>query len=314
MEAESQILVRELAQSENIGISIRLLAGERGLDRTIRVGEVRRPGLALAGFLRHYDGRSLEVMGRTERLFLDSLPPAVREANLRAFFEAGPPAVVFSRAEPVPDWILVAAREQGIPVFLAEPPTRELIHRLSLHLTRALAPHTSFHAVLMDCFGIGVLLMGESGVGKSETALELLHRGHRLVADDVVEVRRLWGDLLFGTSPEILRHHMEIRGLGILDVRGLFGVRGIVEETAIDLVVQLEPWVEGKAYDRIGLEEGKTSVLGIEVPTVLIPVQPGRNLAVLVEVAAMNQRMKSLGQHSAQEFTRRLRGWMESGE
>lgn len=311
MEAESEILVRELAETKSLGFELRLVAGARGLDRRILEGEVRRPGLAIAGFLRHFDGRSVEVMGRTERLYLEALPTELRETNLKAFLAAGPPALVFSRGEPVPDWIQSLADEAGVAVFLSDAPTRELVHRLSLHLTRALAPHISFHAVLLDCFGVGVLLMGESGVGKSETALELLHRGHRLVADDVVEVRRLWGDLLFGTSPEILRHHMEIRGLGILDVRGLFGVRAIVEEMSIDLVVQLEPWIEGKTYDRIGLDEASTEVLGIQVPTVLLPVRPGRNLAVLVEVAAMNQRMHDLGQHSALDFTRRLRHWME---
>lgn len=313
VEAEPEILARELVENPRLPVALTLVAGGKGLDRKVRDPQVRRPGLAIAGFLRNFEAKSVEVFGRTERMYLDSLPEDSRRENFRNFLAAGPPALVFSRGEAVPDWVREEAEAAGVPLFLSEAPTRELIHLLSLYLARALAPHTSLHAVLVDCYGVGVLILGESGVGKSETALELLHRGHRLVADDVVEIRRLWNDVLFGTSPELLRHHMEIRGLGILDVKGLFGVQAIVEETSIDLVVRMEPWDENKAYDRLGLEERTTEILGLRVPTVLIPVRPGRNLAILLEVAAMNHRMRSLGYDVAHDFTRRLDRWIEEG-
>lgn len=288
-----------------------LLVGGAGIGRPITTPELKRPGLALAGFLGGVVAGSIYVVGRNECAYLDGRPADERARNLAAFLASGPAAILLTDGLAPPGDLLAAAEAAGVPVLTTPAAETETIRFVDLLLERRLAPATSIHGVLMDVYGLGVLIAGESGVGKSETALELIQRGHRLVADDVVQIRRLHGDLLVGTSSEVLRHHMEIRGLGVIDVARLFGVRAILEEQQIDLLVRLEAWVEGVEYDRLGLETRTTPILGVEVPTLTVPVRLGRNLAVIVEGGAIHHRLKMLGHDAAREFTENLTRWIE---
>ncbi|RMH54042.1 MAG: HPr(Ser) kinase/phosphatase [Candidatus Hydrogenedentota bacterium] len=285
-----------------------VLVAEEGLRRPIFGEELHRPGLALAGFLEYFRPENLQILGMTELSYLKSLEPEVRRERVAAFLEKGPPAVFISRSLAVPDELIETAAKVRIPVIRSPLMTEELRHRVELYLERRLNPNKIVHGVLMDVFGVGVLITGESGVGKSETALELVKRGHRLVSDDVVQVRRIRYDRLVGTSPEITRHQIEIRGLGIINVRQLYGATAVTEEMMIDLVAQLEPWDEEREYDRLGLENETVTILDLPVPRVTVPVRPGRNLAVIIEAGAMNQRLKNMGVDAAQEFSERLEG------
>lgn len=291
-------------------LPIALVAGRAGLSNRIDVGEVKRPGLALAGYLRGIVPHALYLMGPNETAFLASLGDG-RRAAIDRFLGAGPSALLLTDGAAPSDDLREASEAAKVPVLSTTAPEAEAIRFIDVLLERRLAPSTQVHGVLLDVFGIGILLTGESGVGKSETALEMIQRGHRLVADDVVQIRRVHGDLLIGTGTDLIQHHMEIRGLGVIDVRRLFGVAAILEEQQIDLAVHLEAWREEKEYDRLGLDSVTTSILGIEVPRLLIPVQPGRNLAVIIESGALNLRLKSMGQDIAREFSDRLARWID---
>ena len=275
-------------------------------DILVTTPEVSRPGLALAGFYGIFDAKRIQMIGNAEHRYLMSLEAAERSKKLIDFVRAKPLAIVFTTSLPVFDEVVETAKEVGVPVFRTANKTSPTMASIIGYLNTALAPRITRHGVLVEVYGEGLLLLGDSGVGKSETAIELVKRGHRLIADDAVEIKRVSDRTLVGTAPEIIRHYVELRGIGIVDVRRLFGMGAVKETERIDLVINLEPWVQGKMYDRLGLDEERTDILGIQVPSITIPVKPGRNLAIILEIAAMNNRQKKMGYNTAEEFNKKV--------
>ncbi|AVX19724.1 MULTISPECIES: HPr(Ser) kinase/phosphatase [Carboxydocella] len=296
-----ELKVRDLIKA----LGLEVLSGEEELGRKLKVADINRPGLVLAGFLQHFDHQRIQVLGTTEFAYLGTLPAEEAWQRWNVLLSLYFPCLIITRGiEIEPTW-LEAAREKRIPLLRTPQPTTSFISRLTDFLEERLAPSATIHGVLVDVHGVGVLITGESGIGKSETALELVKRGHRLVADDAVEVIKI-GERLSGRAPEVVRHLLEIRGLGILDIRTLFGAGAVRIEQTIHMAIRLEEWQEGKYYDRLGLDEEKVKLLGNEIPGITIPVRPGRNIASIIEVAAMNFRLKLLGHNAALELTRRL--------
>lgn len=272
----------------------------------IMVEEVARPGLQLAGFFNHFEPLRLQVIGNVESSYIDTLSHEQLLAIFSELFSFKIPALVFARnIEPKPE-CLEMAKQHDITILRCLESTSYFVSSLSAYLKNALAPRISRHGVLVEVYGEGLLLMGESGIGKSEAAAELLKRGHRLIADDAVDIRKVADNSLMGTSPELIRNYIEIRGIGVINVAKLFGMAAIKKETAIDLVINIVPWSAEQIYDRLGLEEQYMDLLGVKVPAVTIPVKPGRNLAVILEVAAMNNRQKKMGYNAAAEFTEQI--------
>lgn len=284
------------------------MAGRQGLRRDITVSEINRPGLALSGYIDYFPSERVQIMGLGEHSFLSHLSGSKRyDVSKRVFsYHKNLPCIIMTRGlKPHPE-TLRAADELKVPVLRSGLTTAHLIGELTVFLEEKLAPTTTVHGVLMNVYGLGVLLSGDSGIGKSECALELIKRGHMLVADDVVEIKQRLGGVLWGTGAELIRHHMELRGVGIIDVQKIFGVSCILDKTRIELVIRLEEWKQSVEYDRVGLSDQTTNILGVRVPEVVMPVRPGRNLAVLVEVATLNQRLKYRGTFTAREFNQRL--------
>lgn len=277
-------------------------------DIIISVADVTRPGLQLAGYFDHFGPDRIQVLGNMETAFLNRLEPSERLSRLDALFEKGIPCLILTRNYPTFPELLICAEKYSIPILRTADMTATFNSSLVKYLNVELAPKTSLHGVLVEVYGEGILILGESGVGKSETALEIVKRGHRLIADDLVEVRRVSDKTLLGRAPEIIRHLIEIRGIGILDVKELFGVSSVKMQENIDFVINLEIWDEKKTYERLGLNEESTVVLGINVPSITIPVRPGRNLAIIVEVAAINFRQKKMGYNAAKALTDRVFG------
>ena len=272
----------------------------------IAVEDVARPGLQLAGFFDHYEPMRLQVMGNVEMSYVSKMPQHQRSAIYDRLFSYKFPALLIARGiEPHPE-MLEMAQKYNITILLSQEPTSAIVSSIITYLKAALAPRITRHGVLVEVYGEGILLTGDSGIGKSETAIELLKRGHRLIADDAVEIRRVSADSVVGTAPELIRNYIELRGIGIINVAKLFGMGAVKQENAIDLVVNIVPWNTQEAYDRLGLEEKYTELLGVKVPMNVIPVTPGRNLAVILEVAAMNNRQKKMGYNAAQEFTEQI--------
>ncbi len=273
--------------------------------------DVSRPGLQLIGFFDHFDHTRLQILGKVEHTFLEALSPEERRQSLEQFMSQEFPALIISRGmDPFPEGMEMAEK-YGRTVLRTQEITTAFLGDLITGLRNHMAPRITRHGVLVEVYGEGVLIYGESGVGKSETAIELIKRGHRLIADDAVEIRRTSDNQLMGSAPELIRHYMELRGIGVVDIRRLFGVSAIKASAEIELVVNLEPWRDGAVYDRLGLQELYTNILDIEVPSVTIPVKPGRNLAVIIEVAAMNNRYKRLGYNAAQAFTDQINKSLE---
>ena len=272
----------------------------------VMVDEVSRPGLPLTGFFEHFEALRVEVLGYVEMTYLDDQTPEKRLQIFDRLFAYKIPALVITRGfQPHPECIEMA-KKHNITVLLAQETTSYVISNLISFLKSALAPRITRHGVLMEVYGEGLFLTGESGIGKSETAVELLKRGHRLIADDAVEIKKTSSSQLIGTAPSLIRNYIELRGIGVINVANLFGMGAIKEETAINFVVNIVPWEAGKHYDRMGLEEHYVELLGVQLPSVTIPVSPGRNLAVILEVAAMNNRQKRLGYNAALEFSQQL--------
>ena len=272
--------------------------------------EVNRPGLALAGFFENFERTRVQIIGKAEYRYLEQQPENKRNAKIEDFFRHTPAAVILSTAlEPFPA-MREAAERYGVPLLSVKGTTSPFMAALIASLNVQLAPRITRHGVLVEVYGEGLLLLGDSGVGKSETAIELVKRGHRLIADDAVEIKRVSATTLVGEAPAIIRHYVELRGIGIVDVRRLFGMGSVKNTERIDLVINLEPWVQGKMYDRLGLESQTVDILGIKVPGITIPVKPGRNLAIILEIAAMNNRQKKMGYNTAEEFNRKLMGQM----
>ncbi len=268
--------------------------------------DLNRCGLELTGYLDGFSNDRIQVAGKVEMQYLRDLTEADRRQKIEGLFKIGFPCLIIARGiEPFPE-LLAIAEHYHIPVLQTQEITTSIYSELNRYLCVQLAPRDTVHAGLIEVYGEGVLIIGESGVGKSETALELIKRGHRLIADDLVEIRRVSNKTLVGSAPEVIRHLIEIRGVGFVDVKRLYGVGAVKLTENIQLVIQLERWVAGKEYDRVGLKDHFTEILGIQVPCVTVPVMPGRNLAVIVEVATMNNRQKMMGYNAAKELNRRV--------
>ena len=267
---------------------------------------INRPGLQMVGFYDHYESMRLQIIGKVEHLYMEKLSAEERHLRLEDFFRSRPIGVIYTTSLPVSKDSIELAEKYGVPVLRTSKSSSDFMAALIAFLNVELGPRITRHGVLVEVYGEGILLLGESGVGKSETAIELLKRGHRLIADDAVEIRKVSANTLVGRAPEIIRHYVELRGIGIVDVRRLFGMGSVKETEKVDLVINLEPWQDGKMYDRLGLDENTTDILGISVPSIVLPVCPGRNLSVVIEVAAMNNRQKRMGYNTAAEFNKRL--------
>ncbi len=290
---------------ENFNLDV-LLGTEGYENRLITTHDVNRPGLQLAGFFDYFDVNRLQMIGLVETSYLKQMTPEQRFASFDALFSYDFPALIQSRGlEPFSECIRAAEKHKGV-ILRTQETTSNFMSTLISYLKQALSPSITRHGVLLDIYGEGVLILGESGVGKSETAIELVKRGHRLIADDAVEIRRIATNRLEGTAPELIRHYIELRGIGVVDVRRLFGMSAVKRETDIDMVINLEPWKDGAMYDRLGAESLYTSILEVQLPTLTIPVKPGRNLAIIIEVAAMNNRNKKMGYNAALEFTKQV--------
>ena len=268
--------------------------------------DVNRPGLQIAGFFSHFESNRIQIFGNVELAYMSEMTAEERENSLRRLFEPGLPAVIVTRKGELFPEMLDLAREYAIPILRTEEPTSRFMSALIAFLNMELAPRITRHGVLVEVYGEGMLMLGESGVGKSEAAVELMKRGHRLVADDAVEIKRVSDKSLVGTSPEVIRHFMEVRGIGIVDVQKIFGMGAVKDSEKIDMIVHLEYWREGKQYDRLGLVNEYTNILGIDVPSLIIPVKPGRTLATIIEVAAMNNRQKRMGYNAAAALNERI--------
>ena len=267
---------------------------------------INRPGLQMVGFYDHFEQERLQIIGKVEYLFLSSLAKEERLMRLDDFFRSSPVGVIYTTGLPIDEEVVALAEKYRVPLLRTQKSSSDFMAALIAFLNVALGPRITRHGVLVEVYGEGILLLGDSGVGKSETAIELLKRGHRLIADDAVEIKRVSATTLVGSAPEIIKHYVELRGIGIVDVRRLFGMGAVKETEKIDLVINLEPWQNGKMYDRLGLDEQTTEILGINVPSIELPVCPGRNLSVVIEVAAMNNRQKRMGYNTAEEFNKRL--------
>lgn len=272
----------------------------------ITVPDCTRPGLQLAGYYTHFGADRLQLLGNMEIAYLLQLTEEERFICLDRFFATGIPCVIVARGQDIPSALLELAKKYGTPILRTPEATSNFLSGLIKYLNIELAPMLSMHGVLVEIYGEGIMILGESGVGKSETAMEIVKRGHRLIADDLVEVRRVSDTTLVGRAPEVLRHLIEIRGLGIMDVKELYGVSSVKLQENINFVINLELWDENKYYDRLGLQEETTDILGISVPSITIPVRPGRNLAIIAEVAAINFRQRKMGYNAAQNFVDRI--------
>lgn len=279
--------------------------------RKIVNNEVNRPSLQIAGYFDYFDVTRVQVIGRVEISYLSKMEKEERYNSLDKLFQTEIPCVIVTRGMEVPEEMIALADKYSIPLFITEVTTSRFMSALIAYLNVQLAPMISMHGVLVEVYGEGVLLLGDSGVGKSEAAIELVKRGHRLVADDAVEVRRVSDKALVGSSPEIIRHFIELRGIGIIDVKRIFGMGSVKDSEKIDLVINLEPWVAGKVYDRLGMNTEYETILDLTVPSLTIPVKPGRNLAVIVEVAAMNNRQHRMGYNAAEELNNKLMSEMQ---
>ncbi len=272
----------------------------------ITTTDINRPGLHLAGFMEHFDKTRVQVLGKIEAAYLEDLSEELLHERVDCFFAMHPATVIISRGLELPSVVLEAAQRYEVPLLRTQEATSTFLSGLIALLNVELAPRITRHGVLVEVYGEGVLLLGESGVGKSETAIELVKRGHRLIADDAVEIRRVSNKTLVGSAPENIRHYVELRGIGIINARRIFGMGSVKMTEKIDMIIQLEQWDSQKVYDRMGVENEYATVLGIRVPSLLIPVKPGRNLAIIIEVAAMNNRQKKMGYNAAQELLEKL--------
>ncbi len=298
--------VRELLSddaAEHLGLY--LASGADGLDNVVNRPRIQKPGLALAGFLEYIHPGRVQILGRSEITFLQERAPAERSRIVSQLCRQGVSCFVVTGGLPPPGELVSETEHNRVPLLRTDLPSSAIIDGLTRYLEERLAPRAVVHGVLLDIYGLGVLLLGDSGVGKSECALDLVVRGHRLVSDDVVEIKRI-GGMLVGTGPELTRYHMELRGLGIVNVKELFGVASVRRDKFVEFVIRLDPWKSGKRYDRLGLDEGGHDILGVELPYVEMPVGPGRNLSVLIEVAARNHLLKLKGYNPARELARKL--------
>ncbi|MEO4054538.1 HPr(Ser) kinase/phosphatase [Solibacillus sp. CAU 1738] len=297
-----QVTTRDVMEKFNL----QLVSGQEGIGRYITTSDISRPGLEMAGYFTHYPANRVQLLGKTELSFFEMLPHDIKLERMHRLCAQNTPAIIISRGMDVPEELLQASNANHVPVLVSKLTTTRFSSRLTNFLESKLAPTTAVHGVLVDIYGIGVLIIGKSGVGKSETALELVKKGHRLVADDSVEIRQESENLLIGSPPPLLEHLLEIRGIGIINIMTLFGASAVRPYKRITFIVELENWDPDKVYDRLGLDEEKMRIMDTELTKMTIPVQPGRNVSVIIEVAAMNYRLKKMGVNAAEEFSRRL--------
>jgi len=289
------LTVGDFIEKTKENLKVQLVAGEDGLERTIAIPDINRPGLALAGYLDFFAFDRIQVMGLTEINYMKQLEPATMKERLQRIFKYEIPCFIVTRGLTAPSKFLELANQASVPVLRSLLTTTKVVSKIIVFLDNQFAPETNLHGVLVDVYGVGVMIMGRAGVGKSECALELIERGHRLVADDVVFIRRRGDRFLYGEGSTLLQHHMEIRGVGIFDVKNIFGVGAIRNTKRISLIVELEDWDPSKEYDRTGITEDSHTVLEVKLPKITVPVRPGRNMAIIVEVAALNHRLKEMG-------------------
>ncbi|OQY23152.1 MAG: HPr(Ser) kinase/phosphatase [Desulfobacteraceae bacterium 4572_35.2] len=302
----AQLSVRELLEEQDTGLDLEILSGAEGLSKCIKSHRIQKPGLALAGHLSYLHPARLQILGSTELSYLEELDPQIAAENIERLCPLGFSCFIITKGQDPPPVLIEKTAKYDIPILRTQMQSSAFISLISKFLEERLLPATMVHGVLVDVFGVGVLLVGKSGIGKSECALDLVLRGHRLVADDVVKVRTKLPAVLFGEGSDLLHYHMEIRGLGIINIKHLFGVSAIRERKKIDVTIELLEWEDGANYDRLGLDEQHYELLGIKIPLLKIPVCPGRNISSILEVAARNQLLKEMGYNSAREFQDRL--------
>ena len=298
--------IKDLLSEKEAGLDLELLAGTSGLENLIKIPRIQKPGLALAGYTTSLHADRIQVLGATELTYLESLSTDSALENLQQLCDLPICCLIITKNQTPPEILINEVESKGIPLLRTHHQSSNFISLVTRFLEERLLPATSVHGVLVDVLGVGVLLIGKSGIGKSECALDLILRGHRLVADDVVKVRMKLPAVLFGEGSDLLHYHMEIRGLGIINIKHLFGVAAIRERKKIDLAIELVEWDSAEDYDRLGLEDLKHTILDLAIPLQKIPVRPGRNITSIVEVAARNQLLKEMGYHSAIEFQDRL--------
>ena len=304
--ADATVSVDELLRRKADAFFLELLNEGADLARTIDGPSLSSPGLVLAGYTERFAGGRIQIFGETEICYLESLPAEERRTVLNRFFSLQIPLVVVTKGQDVPAELIAFATEAGTPLIRSKLKTGDFYRRLYAYLEDRLAPSTTLHGSLADVYGVGLLFVGRSGIGKSECVLDLVERGHRLVADDMVVTSRRGHDILLGRASDLQGHHMEIRGIGIIDVRALFGIRAIRQQKRIEVVVQLEEWHEHGGYERTGLETATKEILGVNLPMVRVPLNPGKNITVVSEVVAMNHLLKYSGVDSAAAFNKRL--------
>ncbi|SMO65516.1 HPr(Ser) kinase/phosphatase [Melghirimyces algeriensis] len=307
---EEKVTVKEIVQQ----FDLETIGGKKGLTKELVTSDLYRPGLELAGFFTYYPAERIQMLGRTELTFISGLTESIRRERLKFLCDEQTPCFCITRGQDIPEELLQSAERRGIPVLRTPDSTTRFSSKVTNYLERRLAPATTLHGVLVDIYGVGVLITGSSGIGKSETALELVKRGHRLVADDAVEIRQEEDKRLVGHAPKLIRYLLEIRGLGIINVMTLFGAGAVREYKRISMVIRLEAWEEDRQYDRLGLDEDRIQIIDTNIPLLTVPVRPGRNLAVIVEVAAMNFRLKRMGYHAAKTFAQNLNQSLEDHE
>ncbi|MBN2401529.1 MAG: HPr kinase/phosphorylase [Spirochaetes bacterium] len=305
---KKKLYIRNLTDgTTDINLQLELLAGEKGLDKEICVGDVNRPGLSLAGFFDFFAFSRIQLFGLGETAYMRNISDKQMKEMLETFFSYDILCCVFTHDVKPNQIFIELANAKNIPTFVSRYSTTRFISLWTHAVEQYFAQEMTIHGSLVDVFGVGVLLLGKSGVGKSECALELIEKGHRLVADDVVEIQKIDELFLFGTAAEIIRHHMEIRGLGIINVREIYGIGSVRNRKRIDIIVMLEEWDETKEYDRLGLDELKYTILDIDLSYITVPVRPGRNIPILIETAALNHRLKKMGTNSARELDLKIK-------
>lgn len=300
------VTVEKMFKERKEIFELTLLTNENGLKKRILNSEIHRPGLALAGFTERFAHKRTQVLGETEMSFISGRDKEERRRVIENIFKFELPCIIITKGINPPPELLEVADEKGVPVFSTRLSTTEFINRLSVYLDNLFAPHTTIHGTLVDVYGVGLLYTGKSGVGKSECALDLVERGHRLVADDMVKIIRKASEVLVGTGSELLGHHMEVRGIGIIDIEKLFGIRAIRMQKRMEVQVNLVYWDDQLEFERLGIEDKFTTILGVEIPVIVLPLSPGKNITVISEVIAMNHMLKVYGQDSAKEFSKRL--------
>ncbi|OQX90727.1 MAG: HPr(Ser) kinase/phosphatase [candidate division Zixibacteria bacterium 4484_95] len=301
-----RLTVEQLLKDKSEFLELYVLQGGTGLRKIIPSNQITRPGLALAGYTERFSYSRTLILGKTEISYLNSLSKKELEKHLNHFFSFDIPLIVITKALEPPQVLLRKADLNNVPVLQTNLTTTEFIIRISSYLDNLFAPRTSIHGTLVDVYGVGMLYTGKSGIGKSECALDLVERGHRMVADDVVTIIKKAPDVIMGVADERIGHHMEIRGVGIIDIEKLFGIRSVRLQKRIEVEVRLEQWDDSMEYDRLGIEEKYTTILGVEIPVVTIPVSPGKNITVISEVISMNHMLKVYGEKPAEKFVQRL--------